>query len=30
MSRTVLVAGGAGYVGNHVCKALAQSGDKPV
>jgi UDP-arabinose 4-epimerase len=27
---TVLVAGGAGYIGSHVCKALAQSGFAPV
>lgn len=30
MSNTVLVTGGAGYVGSHVCKALAQSGFQPV
>ncbi|MGB3455601.1 MAG: UDP-glucose 4-epimerase GalE [Litorimonas sp.] len=30
MSRTVLVVGGAGYVGSHVCKALASRGDHPV
>jgi UDP-glucose-4-epimerase GalE len=30
MSRTVLVAGGAGYIGSHVCKALAEAGDRPV
>jgi UDP-glucose-4-epimerase GalE len=30
MSRTVLVAGGAGYIGSHVCKALAEAGDTPV
>ncbi|MEN0653292.1 MULTISPECIES: UDP-glucose 4-epimerase GalE [Hyphobacterium] len=27
---TVLVLGGAGYVGSHVCKALAARGDTPV
>jgi UDP-glucose-4-epimerase GalE len=27
---TVLVAGGAGYIGSHVCKALAGAGDRPV
>lgn len=26
----VLVTGGAGYIGSHVCKALAQSGFEPV
>lgn len=26
----VLVTGGAGYVGSHVCKALAAAGDQPV
>ena len=30
MSRTVLVTGGAGYIGSHVCKALADSGDVAV
>jgi UDP-glucose-4-epimerase GalE len=30
VSRTVLVAGGAGYIGSHVCKALADAGDLPV
>lgn len=28
--RTVLVAGGAGYIGSHVAKALAARGDTPV
>lgn len=27
---SVLVTGGAGYVGSHVCKALAQSGYRPI
>jgi len=27
---TVLVTGGAGYIGSHVCKALAEAGDRPV
>ncbi|MEQ8403748.1 MAG: UDP-glucose 4-epimerase GalE [Oceanicaulis sp.] len=27
---TVLVIGGAGYVGAHICKALAERGDTPV
>ena len=30
MSRVVLVAGGAGYIGSHVCKALAEAGATPV
>jgi UDP-glucose-4-epimerase GalE len=30
MTRTVLVTGGAGYIGSHVCKALAERGDTPV
>ena len=29
-ARTVLVTGGAGYIGSHVCKALAQAGWHPV
>lgn len=28
--RTVLVTGGAGYIGSHVCKALAAAGYQPV
>ncbi|MEQ9448971.1 MAG: NAD-dependent epimerase/dehydratase family protein, partial [Rhodospirillaceae bacterium] len=28
--RTVLVTGGAGYVGSHACKALAAAGYEPV
>lgn len=30
MTGTVLVTGGAGYVGSHACKALARSGYTPV
>jgi UDP-arabinose 4-epimerase len=30
MSQTVLVTGGAGYVGSHACKALATAGYQPV
>ena len=30
MSARVLVTGGAGYVGSHVCKALARAGHLPV
>src|SRR5690349_22048974 len=30
MSRTVLVTGGAGYIGSHVSKALAEHGFTPV
>jgi UDP-arabinose 4-epimerase len=30
MRETVLVVGGAGYIGSHVCKALAASGMLPV
>ncbi len=30
MSRSVLVTGGAGYVGSHACKALADAGYLPV
>ena len=26
MSETILVTGGAGYIGSHACKALAESG----
>jgi UDP-arabinose 4-epimerase len=29
-SNTILVTGGAGYVGSHACKALAQRGYRPV
>ena len=27
---SILVAGGAGYVGSHACKALAKAGYRPV
>jgi UDP-arabinose 4-epimerase len=30
LSKTVLVTGGAGFVGSHACKALARSGYEPV
>lgn len=30
MSRVILVTGGAGYIGSHVCKALARQGFLPV
>lgn len=30
LARTVLVTGGAGYIGSHVCKALAEAGFNPV
>src|SRR5579863_6754914 len=30
MSQSVLVTGGAGYIGSHACKALAQVGYIPV
>ena len=30
MSRSILVTGGAGYVGSHACKALAAAGYQPV
>jgi UDP-glucose 4-epimerase len=26
----VLVTGGAGYIGSHVCKALAEAGAQPL
>ena len=29
-NRTILVTGGAGYIGSHVCKALASRGYLPV
>lgn len=30
MSKTILVVGGAGYIGSHVCKALKEQGFLPV
>src|SRR5690242_10370519 len=30
MSKAVLVTGGAGYIGSHACKALAQAGYSPI
>ena len=30
MSQSILVTGGAGYVGSHACKALAGAGYRPV
>src|SRR5688572_1392631 len=30
MMDTILVTGGAGYIGSHICKALAESGVNPV
>lgn len=30
MSRNVLVTGGAGYVGSHICKALSENGYSPI
>ena len=30
MSETILVTGGAGYVGSHACKALAHAGYRPI
>jgi UDP-arabinose 4-epimerase len=30
MNRTILVTGGAGYIGSHTCKALRQAGFTPV
>ena len=30
MAQTVLVTGGAGYIGSHACKALAAAGYRPV
>lgn len=26
----ILVVGGAGYIGSHICKALARNGDNPI
>src|SRR4051794_22188467 len=30
MSQSVLVTGGAGYIGSHACKALARAGYRPI
>jgi UDP-glucose-4-epimerase GalE len=30
VSRAILVTGGAGYIGSHVCKALAEAGHQPI
>src|SRR5438034_1329596 len=30
MSKSVLVTGGAGYIGSHACKILAQAGYQPI
>ena len=30
VTRPVLVTGGAGYIGSHVCKALAEAGAQPI
>src|SRR5436305_12949598 len=30
MSNAILVTGGAGYVGSHACKALADAGYRPI
>jgi UDP-glucose-4-epimerase GalE len=30
MTTTILVTGGAGYIGSHVCKALAEAGHRPI
>jgi UDP-glucose-4-epimerase GalE len=27
---SILVTGGAGYIGSHICKALAEAGDRPI
>jgi UDP-glucose 4-epimerase len=29
-SRNILVTGGAGYIGSHACKVLAQAGYTPI
>ena len=30
MPQSILVTGGAGYIGSHACKALAKAGYRPV
>lgn len=30
MAKTILVTGGAGYIGSHTCKALAKAGFQPI
>src|SRR5438270_6849856 len=30
MSQSVLVTGGAGYIGSHACKVLARAGHQPI
>ena len=30
MTKSILVTGGAGYIGSHACKALAQAGYRPI
>jgi UDP-glucose-4-epimerase GalE len=30
MTKTILVTGGAGYIGSHACKALASAGYRPI
>ncbi|MGZ3362934.1 MAG: NAD-dependent epimerase/dehydratase family protein, partial [Xanthobacteraceae bacterium] len=30
MTTTILVTGGAGYIGSHVCKALAETSHQPI
>ena len=30
MSKNILVTGGAGYIGGHTCKALAERGYTPI
>ena len=30
MSNSILVTGGAGYIGSHTCKALSQEGYDPI
>src|ERR1700761_5505153 len=30
MGKSILVTGGAGYIGSHACKALAKAGYEPI